>query len=219
MRGSPGMNLTRDTVLLAISKTSCNFEAARYLDISYATWKKYAKMYTDDEGVSLLEVHKRINVLEKKKKRIAMSDTIFYDAIKGNVNGRYFKSNEIKKKIIQGNYIEEKCSCCGFDERRATDLQIPLLLTFKDGVKTNWDLENLYLLCYNCYYLNIGGVYTRKQIEYIEGRRTVDPEKMNKQISNLNETHLKKLEDILNNKVEEPYKQSDLDPDDLADTY
>ena len=53
-------------------------------------------------------------------------------------------------------YLEEKCAMCGFEERRVLDYKMPLLLHFKDGNKKNYKLDNIELLYYNHYFLNVG---------------------------------------------------------------
>ena len=45
---------------------------------------------------------------------------------------------------------------------------MPLILNFKDGNKKNWKLENLEALCYNCYFLNIGNVWSENQLQQME---------------------------------------------------
>ena len=66
------------------------------------------------------------------------------------------------------SYIEEKCNSCGFTEQRVHDYKSPLLIHFKDKNKENWRIENIELLCYNCYFLYIGDVFNEKQIKHIE---------------------------------------------------
>ena len=73
---------------------------------------------------------------------------------------------------------KSECEQCGFSERRITDYKIPLLLNFKDGNKCNYLLDNVNLLCYNCYFLLGGGsigeeVFTENQIRQIESNQTV----------------------------------------------
>jgi hypothetical protein len=58
--------------------------------------------------------------------------------------------------------MEECCDSCGFEERRLTDHKIPLLLDFKDGDRTNFSLDNLRLLCFNCYFLQVGNIGGRR---------------------------------------------------------
>ena len=38
----------------------------------------------------------------------------------------------------------------------------------EDKNKENWRIENIELLCYNCYFLYIGDVFNEKQIKHIE---------------------------------------------------
>ena len=64
--------------------------------------------------------------------------------------------------------MPEACCKCEFNEQRVTDYRVPLLLNYKDGNKKNWKRDNLELLCYNCYFLFIGDVYSNKQILAIE---------------------------------------------------
>ena len=53
-------------------------------------------------------------------------------------------------------YKAEECEVCGFNERRMTDYTVPLMLDWIDGDKTNHKLDNLRVLCLNCYYLQVG---------------------------------------------------------------
>ena len=55
--------------------------------------------------------------------------------------------------IIKSGEFEEKCHCCGFEERRITDYSIPLILHHINGDKRDHRRENLEFLCYNCTYL------------------------------------------------------------------
>jgi hypothetical protein len=45
---------------------------------------------------------------------------------------------------------------------------------FKNGNKQNYTLENVEMLCYNCYYLSVGDLYTGKQIENIEDPKPIN---------------------------------------------
>ena len=46
--------------------------------------------------------------------------------------------------------LKEECYRCGYHERRALDGKMPLILVHKDGSNSNWHLDNLELICYNC---------------------------------------------------------------------
>ena len=51
--------ISKEMVLTAMAKTLSNRAASRYLNISYQHYKKWAKIYTDeDTGVSLFDKHK-----------------------------------------------------------------------------------------------------------------------------------------------------------------
>ena len=58
MAGRPTKILTKEDILRAQKVTRSNMSAARYLSVSYLHYKKYAEMYKNDEGVTLLEAHK-----------------------------------------------------------------------------------------------------------------------------------------------------------------
>ena len=57
--GREPLNLLKTNILYAMENSKSNMEAARFLRVSYPTYKKYAKMYKDDDtGQSLFEMHK-----------------------------------------------------------------------------------------------------------------------------------------------------------------
>jgi hypothetical protein len=45
------------------------------------------------------------------------------------------------------------CAECDFKERRILDMKVPLLINFVNGNKSDWRIENLRWLCYNCSFL------------------------------------------------------------------
>jgi len=55
---TPTKIITKEDILRAMKMTRSNLAGARYLHVSYNHYKKYARMYKNDEGVSLLEAHK-----------------------------------------------------------------------------------------------------------------------------------------------------------------
>ena len=59
--------------------------------------------------------------------------------------------------------MEEKCASCGFEERRITDYRVPLKIDFLDGDTTNHKLDNIQMLCYNCYFLQVGNLNGRNK--------------------------------------------------------
>ena len=70
--------------------------------------------------------------------------------------------------MIEQGYLKEECNSCGFHERRVLDYKVPLIMHFKDGNKQHYNLGNVEMLCYNCYFLTIGDLFTGKQVENME---------------------------------------------------
>lgn len=151
---APSKILTKEDIVRAQTMTRSNMAAARYLHVSYNHYKKYAKMYKNDEGISLLEAHKNQEgkgipkFLTNKGKQPPLMDLL-----EGRIPIEHFDPQKVKYRIIQECLIEEKCNYCGFSERRIVDLKTPLILHHKDGNRKNWHLDNLEFLCYNCAFL------------------------------------------------------------------
>ena len=82
---------------------------------------------------------------------------------------------------------------CGFEERRVLDYKMPLLLNFKDDNKKNYKLDNIELLCYNHYFLNVGDIFTDKQIEGIEDHKPVNQGKVEWEVDDYHMQRLKEL--------------------------
>ena len=175
---TPSKILTKEDILRAQKMTRSNMAAARYLHVSYNHYKKYAKMFKNDEGVNLLEVHKNQEGKGIPKFALKGKDRIpLMDLLEGRVTIEHFDAKDIKVRIILEGLIEEKCSKCGFSERRIKDTKVPVILNFKDGNKKNWHLDNLEFLCYNCSFLYAASPIEEKQAEAMEDYvRTRDDE-------------------------------------------
>ena len=166
---TPSKILTKEDILRAMKMTRSNLAAARYLHVSYNHYKKYAKMYKNDEGITLLEAHKNQSGTGIPKFALKGSSKIpLMDLLEGRVPIEHFKAKEIKQRLIFEGMIEEKCNMCGFSERRLTDTKVPVILNFKDGNKKNWHLDNLEFLCYNCSFLYAASPIEEKQAEAME---------------------------------------------------
>jgi len=165
----PSKILTKEAILRAQKMTRSNMAAARYLHVSYNHYKKYAKMYKNDEGVTLLQVH-----MKQEGKGIPKfltnggKEPPLIDLIEGRIPVEHFDAKKIKQRLIFEGMIEEVCANCGFTERRVTDTKVPVILSFKDGNKKNYHLENLEFLCYNCSFLYAASPIEEKQAEAME---------------------------------------------------
>ena len=161
--------LLKSDIERAMAMTKSNRAAARYLHCSYIHYKKWAKNFTDDNGVILFDKHKNQSgkgiskFLTNKGKEPALKDII-----EGRVPIDSYTPEKLKNRLIQESYLQECCNKCQFQERRVSDYKVPLILNFKDNNKKNWSLDNLELLCYNHYFLYVGNIFTNKQIQHIE---------------------------------------------------
>jgi hypothetical protein len=160
--------ITREQLLAAMKMTKSNMACARYLGISYMHYSRYAKSYIDEEtGKTLFDLHKNQSG-KGIRKFLGGKDLDLEALMSGELFVKSLNVNRYKDKLIQEGYIEEKCNSCGFNEQRVNDYKAPLLVHFKDKNKMNWKIENIELLCYNCYFLQIGDVFNTKQIKNIE---------------------------------------------------
>jgi hypothetical protein len=150
-RGLGAKPLLESEIKEAQSKARSAMEAARILGVSYNTYKKYARKYGIFENLKNPDgtgIRKGYNI---KRGKYALDDLI---------KGKYpnYPVHKLKSRLLLNGYKQEKCECCGFEERRITDHKVPLVLTFKDGNRKNHEWENLEMLCFNCYFLNIGNL-------------------------------------------------------------
>ena len=167
--------LFKDDILRAIRHTKSNRAAARYLGCSYQHYKPYAKLFNVDEtGKNLFELHKNqcgkgIPKFLPNRRREPNVKIIFEEG----VGYESFTTTKIKTRGIAEGFLRDECYTCGCSERRVTDYKTPTLLNFKDGSKSNYILNNLEILCYNCYFLYVADPLTNDQIRHIETNQTV----------------------------------------------
>jgi hypothetical protein len=149
-RGAGFRPILESDIRDAQSKSKSAFEAARTLGVSYNTYKKWAKTYgifenlLNPAGIGIVranQVHNGENALDKILRGEGKPD---------------YPIARLKRRLITSGYFAEECTCCGFDEKRATDNKVPLLLDFLDNDWQNHKLENLRFLCYNCFFLLVG---------------------------------------------------------------
>ena len=167
--------ISKDMCLAAMNKTKSVKAAARYLNCSYHHLKRYMKLYVDEEtGKTLFEVHK--NQSGKGIPKFLKStgkEPALLDIIEGKIDAASFSPKKLKYRLITEGHLEECCGNCGFKEYRVTDHKVPLILHFKDKNKLNYNLNNIEFLCYNCYFLFIGEVFTERDIKKLEDNISV----------------------------------------------
>ena len=165
--------ISKEQCIAAMKHTRSVRAAARYLNCSYQHLKPFMKAYKDEEtGLSLFDLHKNQSgkgipkfITHNNFDQIAPIE----DIMNGVIDASSFNTDKIKFKMIEAGFLLEQCYYCGFEERRDIDGKTPLLMTFLNNHKQDYTNGNAQLCCYNCYFLNIGNVFTDKDIESIEG--------------------------------------------------
>jgi hypothetical protein len=150
-----GLQLSEVIIREAMAFTNSNKSAAKYLKVSYKSYKKYASKYTDPEtGKTLFEMHlnKEGRGIKKHNEFIKLKpgQTRIQAMLK---KGQWFSEERftrLKGLLVTTDTLPAYCCACGYDKRRMLDNKIPLVLTFLDDDRTNWELENLQWHCYNC---------------------------------------------------------------------
>ena len=190
----PSKIITKEDIIRAQKVTRSNMAAARYLHISYNHYKKYAKMYKNEEGITLLQAHMNQAGEGIPKFAIAGIDNVpLMDVLEGRVPIEHFDPRKIKARLLSEGKLVEVCAKCGFAERRVTDQKIPVILNFKDGNKKNWHLDNLEFLCYNHAFLYATSPITDKQVEAQEDYLDRNVEEIDWELDEHHIAHLKEL--------------------------
>ena len=137
--------LTKNMILESQKHTKSNMEASRWLGVSFNTYKKWAKYY------DVFEQHKNqsgVGVTTKGNTGWGIKIQDIFDG--KNPNYPHWK---LQERMIRDGYLKQECSNCGYSECRDKDLRGPFLICFFDGDGSNHSLDNLHLLCYNCFFI------------------------------------------------------------------
>lgn len=150
----PGISrpLLESEMIIAQDESHSAAEAARKLNVSYNTYKKYAKMYGIMERCKCTDATGRPKVHNPYKGKYPLEEILM-----GMHPG--YHPHRLLKKIFGASLKQQICEVCGYNEPRITDGKIPLILAFKDGDRSNHILENLEIVCYNCYHNTHGNLF------------------------------------------------------------
>ena len=155
-KGGRTVYLTEPQIRRAMEFTRSNQQAASFLKVSFPTYKKYAKMFKDVDGVPLFDKHRNQSGRGMIKPREDDRKFKLDDILLGK--HPTYPKDKLFRRIIASNYIPEKCNNCGFHNKRATDLKMPLIMNHINGNNTDHRLDNIEFLCYNCYFLVVGNL-------------------------------------------------------------
>ena len=138
--------ITKNMILEAQKHTKSNMAAAKWMGICYTTYRKWAKYY------SVFEQH-----LNQKgdgiKKGFAVRTVNVEDIVLGKrLPPRRWSQSVVKEELIDKGYWQNECSNCGYNEENMATGKTCLGIDFSDGDSKNWLLDNIRLLCSNCYY-------------------------------------------------------------------
>ena len=137
-----GLQLSKSRIEWAIHNTQSMTQAARLLGIAYNTFKKYAEQYnlfqpSENKGPHTAPLHfdwnKRAN-----------------DILAGKHPN--YPIQKLQWLLLKEGKLLEQCCECGHSKARVKDNKIPLLIDFIDKDHHNHEIENLRMLCYNCYF-------------------------------------------------------------------
>ena len=149
--------ITKKMIEDAQSVTKSNSEAARWLGVHYLTYRKYAKMY------NVWEQHlnqKGVGIKKGYGKYRKPLDELLSSERKVKLTRRY-----LKKRLVEENWVQEECSSCGYNEIVMGKDNVALLIDFIDGDNENTKLDNIRLLCPNCY-LSFNGHFPSSGVFY-----------------------------------------------------
>ena len=159
MKGFKTKMLLQSQIETAMKVTRSNRAAAEYLRVSYNFYKKYAKMYKNSHGVPLFDIHKNQCGQGISKIGAAKVRTNLDEILKGKHPN--YPTQKLLRRLVVNGYVEEKCKYCGYHQKRPTDLKTPLVLNHIDGDYHNHRVDNLEVLCYNCYFVHVGDLNKR----------------------------------------------------------
>jgi len=201
--GRPSLGLSESQIKFASANTKSNNAAAKFLNVSFNTYRKYASMY------NLFESHK--NQAGKGVQKGGRRKKVPWEDIFANKHPNY-DLYYLKKRLIEELIIEEKCEVCGYNTRRDFDAKICVVLDFKDGNKKNMTRDNMRFICYNCKF-NTGTRMSQKVIKELKELHN----------SHKNEEEKEKIDKIWNKLNPDPEQNEDViiqtNKDDIDDVW
>tara|TARA_B100000287_G_scaffold223347_1_gene210738 strand:+ start:1078 stop:1581 length:504 start_codon:yes stop_codon:yes gene_type:complete len=150
--------LTKNKILDSQKHTKSNAEAARWLGVSYNTYKKWAKYY------GIFEQHLNQEGVGVKKGWGIPYKTSMEDILKGDKQPpKRWSHSILKKRLIEEGYFQEECHNCNYNEVNLASEKVCLAIDFIDGNHENFKVDNLRFLCPNCY-LSFNGHFKNSKV-------------------------------------------------------
>jgi hypothetical protein len=138
-----GLQISKNRIQWSIHNTESMTQAARLLGVSYNTFKKYAKQYDifkvaphsgPNKGPLHFNWNERANaILEGKHPN--------------------YPIQKLQWLMLKEGKLVDVCYECNHQKKRVRDNKSPLLIDFLDKDHHNHQIDNMRMLCYNCYFL------------------------------------------------------------------
>ena len=135
--------ITKKMVEDSQTVTKSNAAASRWLGVHYLTYRKYAKIYglwdqhLNQAGFGIKKGYgkyrKPLDELLSLKRKVKLTRSY------------------LKKRLVDDSWVEEECSSCGYNEIVIKKNNVALLIDYINGDYNDTSLENIRLLCPNCY--------------------------------------------------------------------
>ena len=138
-----GLQLSKSRIEWAIHNTESMTQAARLLGIAYNTFKKYAEQY---------DIFKPAPHTGPNKQPLHFNWNERANAILEGKHPNY-PIQKLQWLLLKEGKLIDVCYECNHQKKRVRDNKSPLLIDFLDKDHHNHQIDNLRMLCYNCYFL------------------------------------------------------------------
>ena len=138
-----GLQLSKSRIQWAIHNTESMTQAARLLGIAYNTFKKYAMQY------SLFKVSPHTG---PNKQPLHFNWNERANDILAGKHPNY-PIQKLQWLMLKEGKLMDACYNCNHSKKRVRDNKCPLLIDFLDKDHHNHSVDNMRMLCYNCYFL------------------------------------------------------------------
>jgi hypothetical protein len=125
----------------ALQHVDCAAAVARYLRVSYKTYKKYATKY------NLFKANPKGRGLKKKEHNVNVGKWPLDKVLAGEIYHPH--AHRLKQLLLKSGKKANVCERCGWREGRQDGVR-PLVINFVDGDPTHQTLDNIKLYCHNC---------------------------------------------------------------------
>ena len=157
-------------VVFNIPDIKSNRDASQYLNVSFKRWKKYASLYIEkDSGKSYFQLlldrsnkakGQRLIILKKLHRKKKWDEWYVKNILEklnnSELDVKKYTQKRLKEFLIANDVLVERCACCRYSEKNMLTGKVPLLIDHIDCDYTNWKIENLQMLCFNCFSQLVG---------------------------------------------------------------